>query len=140
MAKQIFINLPVSDLTASTIFYEALGFVKNTDFSDDKKGNALVWSESIIVMLLSKDFYKTFLRGKTIIDSNTSSGVLLAISVDTKEEVQKFADSAKENGGDFFRVESSGAPEDMMFSLEVSDPDGNTWEPVWMNPDFKPHN
>jgi predicted lactoylglutathione lyase len=25
-----------------------------------------------------------------------------------------------------------------MYSLEVQDPDGYTWEPMWMNADFDP--
>ena len=35
MEKQVFINLPVTDLAVSTGFYEALGFTKNPIFSDD---------------------------------------------------------------------------------------------------------
>ncbi len=63
--------------------------------------------------------------------------MLLALSFDTKEEVQQFAETAKANGGDFFKGEY-GAPEDMMFGYEVLDLDGNQWEPVWMSPDFNP--
>ncbi len=36
MPKMIFINLPVTDLTASTRFYEAIGCRKNAQFSDEK--------------------------------------------------------------------------------------------------------
>ena len=35
MAKQIFINLAVTDLQRSVDFYTALGFVNNPQFSDD---------------------------------------------------------------------------------------------------------
>ena len=35
MSKQVYINIPVSDLAKSTAFYEALGFVKQPAFSDD---------------------------------------------------------------------------------------------------------
>jgi predicted enzyme related to lactoylglutathione lyase len=35
MAKLIFINLPVSDLARATAFYQAIGAVKNAQFSDD---------------------------------------------------------------------------------------------------------
>jgi predicted lactoylglutathione lyase len=136
MPKQIYINLPVTDLAKSTAFYEALGFQKNTDFSDEN-ASSLMWSNEIIVMLLKHDFYKKFLRGKDIIDATKNSGVLLALSLDTKDEVQKFADTAKQNGGDYYEV-NMGVPKDMMFGYEVEDPDGHTWEPVWMSPDFSP--
>jgi hypothetical protein len=95
------------------------------------------WSDEIVVMLLKPEFYKKFLRGKEVIDPTRTSGVLLALSFDNKDEVQKFADSAKENGGDYFKGDY-GIPEDMMFGYEVLDPDGHQWEPVWMSPDFNP--
>lgn len=136
MAKQVYINLPVKDLEKATKFYEALGFKKNEMFSDEK-GSGMEWSDEIVVMLLTHEFYKKFIPGKQVIDGKTTSGVLLALSFDTKEEVQQFAETAKANGGDFFKGEY-GAPEDMMFGYEVLDLDGNQWEPVWMSPDFNP--
>jgi predicted lactoylglutathione lyase len=136
MSKQIYINLPVSDLAKSTEFYTALGFTKNSDFSNDD-ASAMQWSDDIFVMLLKPDFYKKFLKGKNIGDTASTSAVLLALTLDSKEEVQKFADTAKQNGGDYYKIDM-GVPEDMMFGYEVQDPDGNQWEPLWMSPDFNP--
>ncbi len=136
MSKKIFVNLPVTDLSKSTQFYTALGFSKNADFSDDK-ACAMMWSDEIVVMLLKHEFYKKFIRDKVISDATKTNTVLLALTLDSKEEVQKFADIAKQNGGDHYKVEY-GAPEDMMFGYEVVDPDGHQWEPVWMNPKFIP--
>ncbi len=136
MAKQVYVNLPVKDLQKSTKFYQALGFKKNDMFSDHK-GSAMEWSDEIIVMLIAHEFYQKFIPGKQIIDGNTTSGVLLSLNFDTKEEVQQFADTAKANGGDYFSVDYE-APEGAMFGYEVLDLDGNQWEPVWMNADFNP--
>lgn len=33
--KMVFINLPVTDIKRATSFYEALGFVKNEEFSNE---------------------------------------------------------------------------------------------------------
>ncbi len=52
MTKMIFVNLPVSDLSASIAFYRALGFQPYPAFSDDTAA-CMVWSESIHVMLLT---------------------------------------------------------------------------------------
>ncbi|OGL24062.1 glyoxalase [Candidatus Saccharibacteria bacterium RIFCSPHIGHO2_01_FULL_46_30] len=134
MSKQIYVNLPVSDLKKSTGFYEALGFTKNAMFSDSN-ASSMMWSNNIVVMLLKHDFYKKFIGEKEVADTARTSGVLLALSLDSKEDVQKFADVAKENGGDYYRVDM-GIDSDMMFSYEVEDPDGHTWEPMWMNADF----
>lgn len=137
MSKQVYINLPVSDLAKSTAFYEALGFTKNLTFSNDK-ASCMMWTDDIVVMLLTREFYKTFLQGKEVANTASTSGVLLALTLDSKEDVQKFADTAKQNGGDYFQANNDGVPEDMMFGYEVQDPDGNTWEPIWMNPEFSP--
>ena len=137
MAKQIYVNLPVSDLARSAAFYEALGFTKNPTFSDEN-ASSMMWSNDIIVMLLVHDFYKKFIGDKVIADTAKTNSVLLAVSLESKEAVQQFADTAKQNGGSYFAVDM-GTPSDMMFSLEVSDPDGNTWEPMWMNAQFEPH-
>lgn len=136
MAKQIYVNIPVKDLAKATAFYEALGFTKSPDFSDEN-ASGMQWSDEIFVMLLTHDFYKKFIKGKEIADTSRTSGVLLALSLDSKEAVQEFADKAKQNGGDYYRVDM-GMPEDIMFGYEVQDPDGNMWEPVWMSPDFDP--
>lgn len=138
MAKQIFVNLPIKDLGASTAFYQKLGFKKNDVFSSDE-ATALQWSDDIILMILKHDFYKKFIREKDIIDASTTSGVLLAISFDTKEAVKQFAETAKANGGDYYQIDM-GIPEDQMFGYEVLDPDGNQWEAVWMATDFTPDN
>lgn len=136
MTKQIFVNLPVADLAKSTAFYEALGFEKNPGFSDEN-ASSMMWSDEIVVMLITKGFYRTFIAGKEIIDAKTTSGVLLALSLDSKEAVQQFADTAKANGGDYYKAGPE-MPEDMMFGYEVSDPDGHVWEPIWMNQNFTP--
>jgi len=134
MSKQIFINLPVRNLHESTKFYQELGFSLNQAFSNES-GSCMVWSDVISVMLLEHKFYKTFLKDKKIADTKQTSGVLLCLSMESKEEVQHFADTAKRNGGDFFQVDS-GAPSDAMFGYEVQDLDGHTWEPMWMSTDF----
>lgn len=134
MAKQVFINFPVSDLEASTKFYEALGFTKYEGFSDEN-ASSMQWTEDIVFMLLRRDFYATFLEGKSVADTQATSGALVALSMDSKEDVQKFADTAKANGGDYF-VAGPNKNLDFMFGYEVHDLDGNTLEPVWMDPDF----
>jgi uncharacterized protein len=136
MSNQIYVNLPVADLAKSTAFYEALGFVKQPQFSNEV-ASGMKWSDEIFVMLLTHDFYKKFIGDKQIADTAKTSGVLLSISLDSKEEVLKFVDTANKHGGKSYRVDM-GIPEDMMFGYEVLEPDGNQWEPGWMSPSFNP--
>ena len=130
MSKQVYINLPVKDLNKSTEFYIALGFTKNADWSNDD-ASCMVFSDNIFIMLLTHDFYSKFTT-KTIPDLTQSSSALIALSMDSKEEVQNFADIAKANCGSYFEAEPNKGL-DFMFGLEVTDLDGHTLEPFFMD-------
>lgn len=133
MAKQVFINLPVSDLPASKAFYEALGFVNNPQFSDDTAA-CMVWSEAIFVMLLSHAKWKTFTSRP--IPPSTSSEVMLALSCDSREEVDKLNTLANQFGGskDINPKQDLG----FMYNRNLADPDGHVWEMFWMDPSAIP--
>lgn len=129
MPKMIFVNLPVADLGRSVAFYEAIGGTKNEQFSNEQAA-AIVLSDSIYVMLLTHDFYRTF-TSKEIIDSCTTSGVLLALSCDSKADVDAMVDKAVAAGG----KADPGPKQDFgfMYGRSFEDPDGHHWEPHWMD-------
>ncbi len=128
MAKQIFINLPVADVTKATAFYEAVGFTKDPTFSDDK-ASSMIWSDAIRVMLLSRDFYATF-TDKAVIDARTTSGVLLTPSFDSREAVDAVTAAALAAGGrELHDAEDHG----FMYSRAFEDLDGHGWGPTWMD-------
>ncbi|WP_207696613.1 glyoxalase [Enterococcus sp. DIV0212c] len=130
MSTMVFVNFPVTDVKRSTEFYEKLGFKQNVDFSNEET-SSMVWDDNFWIMLLNHDFYSKFIKDKKIADAKTTSGALIAFSMESADAVKKFGETAKANGGDFYKVDM-GIPEDMMFGLEVQDPDGNTLEPNWM--------
>jgi uncharacterized protein len=129
MPKMIFVNLPVKDLAAATRFYAAIGCVKNEQFSDDKAA-CMVWSDSINFMLLTHDYYKTF-TSKPIADAHQSSAMLIALSRDSREEVDAITEAAANAGG----KADVRAPQDMgfMYLRSFEDPDGHVFEPAWMD-------
>lgn len=128
MSRMIFINLPVTNLNASMNFYAALGFQNNPQFSDDTAA-CMVWSETIHVMLLTHDKWRTFTSRP--IPAATSSEVMLAISLDTREEVDAMNKAAAGNGGvaDINPVQDLG----FMYNRNLADPDGHVWEAFWMD-------
>lgn len=130
MSTMVFVNFPVSDVNRSAAFYEKLGFAKNNEFSNDE-AVAMVWDNHFWIMLLNHEFYSRFIKDKTIANTQTTSSSLIAFSLESADAVKKFAETAKANGGDFYKVDM-GMSEDQMFGLEVQDPDGNTLEPSWM--------
>ena len=129
MAKMIFVNLPVKDLTASTRFYEALGFEKNPQFSNEQ-ASSMVWSDSITFMLLTHDYYGTFTT-KPIADAHKTSAMLLALSRDSRQDVDAIVEAAiKANGkGDVREPQDYG----FMYGRTFEDLDGNIFEPMWMD-------
>ncbi len=128
MPKMIFVNLAVGDVAAATAFYEAIGFVKNDRFSNDR-GSGMIWSDTIHVMLLDRDFYATFTT-KRIIDAHTESGVLLALSFDDRAAVDAITDAALAAGG---RELHEPQDEGFMYSRAFEDPDGHGWGPFSMD-------
>ena len=124
MAKQIFINLPVRDVAKATAFYTALGAEKNPQFSDDSS-SCMVWSDTIFVMLLTHEKWARFTK-KPIVDSVRESEVMLALSAENRESVDKMTETAGAHGGkaDVNPQQDYG----FMYGRSFEDPDGHIWE------------
>ena len=90
----------------------------------------MVWSEAINVMLLTPDKWKSFTTRP--IPPAGSSQVMLALSLDSKAEVDAMNDAAAANGGaaDINPVQDLG----FMYGRDLTDPDGHVWGPFWMDP------
>lgn len=133
MSRMIFINLPVVDLKASMSFYAALGFSNYPQFTDHTAA-CMVWSETIKVMLLTHDKWRTFTARP--IPPTSSSEVMLAISCSSRDEVDTMNKIASENGG----TADINATQDLsfMYSRSLADPDGHIWEAMWLDMNTMP--
>lgn len=129
MGRMIFVNLPVADLPRSIAFYQALGFANEPRFTDETAA-CMVLSDSIFVMILTHEKWKTFTDRP--IPSTDSSEVALCISCDSREDVNGMTDAAAASGGTI----DVNPPQDhgFMFSRSFTDLDGHVWEPMWMDP------
>jgi uncharacterized protein len=129
MPKMIFVNLPVRDIAAATRFYEAIGCTKNPQFSDEKSAS-MVWSDTITFQLLTQDYFKTYLT-KPIADARAATGVLFALSQDSREAVDAVVEAAKKHGGraDVREAQDLG----FMYLRSFEDPDGHVFEPAFMD-------
>lgn len=129
MARQLVINLPVSDLPRSMEFFKQLGFSFNPQFTDDNAA-CLVLGEDNFAMLLAEPFFQTFTK-KTICDARRSTEVLIAFSCESREEVDQLVAAAVAAGGSIPR-----APQDhgFMYAHAFEDLDGHVWEPFHMVP------
>ncbi len=129
MSQLIFVNLPVADLPRATAFYEAVGAVKNPQFSDHT-ASCMVLSDIIHVMLLTHDKFRQFTR-KRIADSRETTEVLICLSAESRESVDGTIAKAAAAGG---RIDP-GPKQDygFMYGRSFEDPDGHIWEVMWMD-------
>ena len=133
MSNMIFVNLPVANLPRSMAFYAALGFTNNPHFTDETAA-CMVWGEGIHVMLLTHDKWKSFTDRP--IPPSTSSEVMIAITLDSKDAVNALVDAGAAAGG----TADLNPPQDhgFMYQRTLADPDGHIWEPFWMDPAAMP--
>ncbi|MEQ8360447.1 MAG: VOC family protein [Cytophagales bacterium] len=135
MAAKIFVNLHVKDLNKSKVFYQSLGCELNEQFSDDTAASMVI-SDSIYIMLLTHEKFKQF-TPKQISDASQTSEVLNALSVESREEVDKVFEMAIKTGGKETRPAQDHG---FMYSRAFDDPDGHIWELFWMDMSQFPDN
>ncbi len=128
MATQIFINLPVADLTKSMEFYSAIGFVNNPQFTDETAA-CMVLSDEIFVMLLTRNRFRDF-TAKAIADTKNTIAVINCLGLESPEKMNAIADQALAAGG-----RETSEPKDYGFMQQRSfeDPDGHNWEVSYMD-------
>jgi predicted lactoylglutathione lyase len=124
----IFVNLPVADLERSVAFYKAIGAEQNDQFSDETAA-MMTFSDSFNVMLLTHDKFRQF-TPKRIADAHESAQVLLALSCDSREDVDDITRKALAAGG---RQAHGEEDYGWMYSRAFEDPDGHGWGPFWMD-------
>jgi uncharacterized protein len=127
--RMIFPNLAVEDLDRSVKFFTELGFTFDERFTDET-ATAMIVNEQATVMLLTKEKFAEF-TGKQIVDSRTQIETIIAVSAESREEVDQLADTALASGGS-----PASDPIEMgefMYARSFDDPDGHHWEVVWMD-------
>jgi uncharacterized protein len=96
MTTKIFVNLPVKNLSRAIEFFTKLGFKFDPQFTD-KNATCMIISEGIFVMLLVKDFFKTFTK-KEICNTLKNIKAIIALSAETREKVDGMISKAIEAG------------------------------------------
>ena len=127
-ARMIFPNIAVKDLDRSVKFFEELGFSFDPRFTDENAA-AMIVNEQAVVMLLKEDFFKTFTR-KELVDPAKQVESIIALSAESREDVDAFADKALEIGGS---PANDPVEMDFMYGRSFEDPDGHHWEIFWMD-------
>jgi uncharacterized protein len=129
MARMTFVNLPVRDLQRSIGFFDGLGFAFDPEFTDDTAASLIISEGHAYAMLIVEDRFKDFTT-KSIADATTTTEVLVAFSVDSREEVDELVGKALASGGG---PANEPIDEGFMYAWSFEDPDGHIWEPVYMD-------
>jgi uncharacterized protein len=128
MTQKIFVNIPVSDLERSKAFYQAIGFSLNLNFADET-ACCVVISEHIFLMILTYPRFEGFATLPRA-DTKKTTGAMFALSCQDRAAVDQITQAALAAGG------SEPKPFDdhgFMYTRTFQDPDGNVFEPFWMD-------
>jgi predicted lactoylglutathione lyase len=128
MTKQIFVNLPVKDLSRTVEFFKRLGFTFNPQFTDEN-ATCMIINDNIFVMLLVEKFFKTFTK-KEICDTAKDTEVIIALSTESRERVDEMMQNVFDAG-----CTESREPQDhgWMYGRSFQDINGHLWEIIYMD-------
>lgn len=129
MPTGMFISLPVRDVQQSTAFYDALGWKRNPQMSDDNTSCFAV-NDTVSVMLASHEQFAQ-ISPRPIADPTKGCQVLLSLSLESRDAVDAMVAKAVAAGG-----AKAHEPEDygFMYQHAFYDPDGHGWGLTWFNP------
>ena len=128
MSRKLFVNLAVEDLNRSVSFFTELGFEFDPRFTDESATCMLI-GEDAYAMLLDRERFKSF-TSKELVYSQTHAEALLALSCESREEVDALVRKALDAGGS---PAEDPLDHGFMYGWSFRDPDGHTWELVWMD-------
>jgi predicted lactoylglutathione lyase len=128
MLRQIFVNLPIKDMARSQAFFKSMGLKFNQQFTNEQ-GACLEIADNIYAMLLVEPFFQGFTK-LPISDAKKATEVLIALSCDSRTEVDEMVAKAVVAGGT-----TPNAPQDhgFMYQHGFADLDGHQWEVFWMD-------
>ena len=127
MITKLFVNLPIKDLNKTVEFFTKLGFTFNPQFTDEN-ATCMIVGKDIFVMLLVEKF-KTFTK-KEISDVSKNTEVIVAVSTQSREEVDQMMEKVVGAGG-----KESRDPQDhgWMYGRSFEDINGHLWEIFYMD-------
>ncbi len=129
MKQQVFVNLPVIDLGKSKDFFTQLGYIFQPEFTNEQAA-CMIISDTIYVMLVTLDFFKSF-SDKEIADASKVIELQLAFNLESKSAVDAIANKAKSAGSP--KVKEGKDEDGFMYSRGFEDLDHHMWDYFYMD-------
>jgi predicted lactoylglutathione lyase len=126
--NQIYVNLPVKDIQKTKEFWIKLGFEINEQISDER-AVCVILNENMFVMFLTEEHFQTF--SERPVPKGDTTQVLVAIGLDSREEVDKVVNTALANG-----ASQHEEPQDYgwMYHNSFWDINGHGWNVMFSDP------
>lgn len=122
--RQVWANLPVSDVKLTQQFYERLGFKLNGDPKNGELVSFFAGGEDLIIHFFRENIFELASGGSAANLSNGSE-IMYTIGANSRQEVETWANEAKAAGGSLFSE-----PAEMQngwYGCGFADPDGHKW-------------
>lgn len=131
MTKELWINLPVKDISVSKAFFTKVGF----SFKDGPGVTATsapmtVGSKGVVVMLFEHSVFKCSTLNE-LADTDKGTEVLFSFDAESKQEVDEICQRVKAAGGTVFAEPSN--VHGWMYGFGFIDPDGHRWNALYMD-------
>jgi len=126
--NQIFVNLPVKDIRETKDFWTNLGFSVNEQISYER-AVCIMMNDTISIMFLTEEFFETF--SERPVPKGDTTQVLVAIGLDSREEVDQVVNAAVANG-----ATQHEEPQDhgWMYQNSFWDINGHGWNVIFADP------
>ncbi len=123
-------NLSTADVAAARAFYEGLGWTINPNFSDEN-AICVVLDADKFLMVLRRDFFAGCVpEGTGAGDPAVAVTALVSFDLPSRADVDAFIERAEAAGAKVGKTQDLG----FMYQRQFDDPDGNHFEPFWMDP------
>ncbi len=130
MTKEIWINLPVKDVSKAKEFFAKIGFTPNDQHSNAEMAAFTVGEKAMTVLFFAEDKFKEFAK---IDVSDTAKGaeILISFDAENREEVDEMARTVFDAGGTIFSEPAE--IQGWMYGFAFADLDGHRWNMIYMD-------
>ncbi|MDR6157030.1 putative lactoylglutathione lyase [Chryseobacterium sp. SLBN-27] len=126
--NQIYVNLPVKDIQETKAFWTNLGFSVNEQISDER-AICIIMNDTISIMFLTEEFFETF--SERPVPKGDTTQVLVAIGLDSREEVDHVVNAAVANGA---TQHEEAQDHGWMYQNSFWDINGHGWNVIFADP------
>jgi len=125
--KQIWANLPISDLERTTKFYQELGFKSDNSVKSNELISFSFGENNFIINFFLKNVLETNTKMK-FSDLKTGNEIIFSLSAGSKEEVDEWVKAVEKAGG---IITSRPYTIEEGYTFGFSDPDGREFNVLY---------